>query len=87
VGCLNHLVVGYSREPGHPKQYVQDAIKSSSKLLKDLLAHPNSHIYVCGDSNMANAVSASFAAVIGGHPCTAHSQLTSQNVGYLYTSL
>lgn len=59
--------MGYSREPGQPKQYVQDTIKSNSKLLKELLVHGDSHIYVCGDSNMAHAVSASFAAVIGTH--------------------
>ena len=46
---------------------MQDAVKANGKLLKELLQHPNSHIYVCGDSNMAHAVSASFAAVIGGH--------------------
>ncbi len=67
LGCLDHLLVGYSREPGQPKQYVQDTIKSNSKLLKELLVHGDSHIYVCGDSNMAHAVSASFAAVIGNH--------------------
>ncbi len=61
--------MGYSREPGQPKQYVQDTIKSNSKLLKELLGHGDSHIYVCGDSNMAHAVSASFAAVIGKHLC------------------
>ncbi len=69
LGCLDHMLVGYSREPGQPKQYVQDTIKSNSKLLQELLVHGDSHIYVCGDSNMAHAVSASFAAVIGTHLC------------------
>lgn len=69
LGCLTHLLVAYSRQPGQPKQYVQDAIKANSKLLEQLLAHPNSHIYVCGDSNMAHAVSASFAAVMGKPVC------------------
>ena len=31
LGCLNHLLLAYSRQPGEPKQYVQDAIKANSQ--------------------------------------------------------
>ena len=44
---------------------LQDMVLEQQGTLKELLAAPNSHIYICGDSNMAAAVSAAFAGIIG----------------------
>ena len=45
---------------------LQDMVLEQQGTLKEMLAAPNSHIYICGDSNMAAAVSAAFAGIIGG---------------------
>eukprot|EP00898_Chlorokybus_atmophyticus_P001881 jgi/Chlat1/2694/Chrsp180S02868 len=70
-GALTNAFVAYSREPGRRKQYVQDVIAGQEgDRIKHVLDHPDSHIYICGDSHMSSAVSAAFATLIGSEAMT-----------------
>eukprot|EP00898_Chlorokybus_atmophyticus_P007291 jgi/Chlat1/7563/Chrsp63S00556 len=64
-GALSEVILAYSREPGRRKHYVQDVIMAEKKKLTALLKAPDAHIYVCGDSHMASAVSSAFTSIIG----------------------
>ena len=46
----------FSRTPGQPKTYVQDAMRSRAADVARLLADPNSHFYVCGLKSMEEGV-------------------------------
>jgi benzoyl-CoA 2,3-dioxygenase component A len=46
----------FSRTPGQPKRYVQDAMRERAADLARLLADPNSHFYVCGLKSMEEGV-------------------------------
>ncbi len=46
----------FSRTPGQPKTYVQDAMRSRAADLARLLADPNSFFYVCGLKSMEEGV-------------------------------
>jgi benzoyl-CoA 2,3-epoxidase subunit A len=46
----------FSRTPGAPKRYVQDAMRERAADLGPLLADPNSHFYVCGLKAMEEGV-------------------------------
>lgn len=46
----------FSRTPGQPKKYVQDAMRERSADLAALLADPNAHFYVCGLKAMEEGV-------------------------------
>ena len=46
----------FSRTPGQPKRYVQDAMRERAKDLLPLLADQNSHFYVCGLKSMEAGV-------------------------------
>ena len=46
----------FSRTPGQPKTYVQDAMRSRAADLAKLLADANSHFYVCGLKSMEEGV-------------------------------
>ena len=46
----------FSRTPGQPKTYVQDAMRSRAADLAMLLADANSHFYVCGLKSMEEGV-------------------------------
>ena len=46
----------FSRTPGQPKRYVQDAMRERAADLTRLLADPNSHFYVCGLKSMEEGV-------------------------------
>ncbi len=46
----------YSRTPGQPKTYVQDAMRQRSADLAKLIADPNCHFYVCGLKAMEEGV-------------------------------
>ncbi len=60
------VLLALSREPHRPKQYVQDVVASAGPALAELLtAHPKAAVFVCGDSNMAEAVRDAFTKVLG----------------------
>jgi benzoyl-CoA 2,3-epoxidase subunit A len=46
----------FSRTPGQPKRYVQDAMRERAADLAPLLADPNSYFYVCGLKSMEEGV-------------------------------
>ena len=49
-----HLV--FSRVPGQPKRYVQDKLREEQDAIRDRLADPDAHIYVCGLRGMEQGV-------------------------------
>ncbi|MFP5399000.1 MAG: benzoyl-CoA 2,3-epoxidase subunit BoxA [Gammaproteobacteria bacterium] len=46
----------FSREPGKPRTYVQDAMRAAAADLAPLLADPNAYFYVCGLKAMEEGV-------------------------------
>ena len=46
----------FSRTPGQPKKYVQDAMRERAADLSKLLADPNAYFYVCGLKSMEEGV-------------------------------
>jgi benzoyl-CoA 2,3-dioxygenase component A len=48
--------LAFSRTPGQPKKYVQDAMRERAADLAQLLADANSHFYVCGLKSMEEGV-------------------------------
>lgn len=48
--------MAFSRVPGQPKRYVQDAIRDRSADLAQLLRDDNTHFYVCGLKSMEEGV-------------------------------
>ena len=46
----------FSRTPGQPKKYVQDAMRERAADLAPLLADPNAYFYVCGLKSMEEGV-------------------------------
>jgi benzoyl-CoA 2,3-dioxygenase component A len=46
----------YSRTPGQPKHYVQDAMRDAAPQLATLLQDPQTHFYVCGLKAMEEGV-------------------------------
>ncbi|MEN9418020.1 MAG: hypothetical protein RI988_1640 [Pseudomonadota bacterium] len=46
----------FSRTPGQPKKYVQDAMRERAADLAKLLADPNAYFYVCGLKSMEEGV-------------------------------
>ena len=46
----------YSRTPGKPKRYVQDAMRDAATQLATLLQDPQTHFYVCGLKAMEEGV-------------------------------
>ena len=46
----------FSRTPGHPKRYVQDAMRERAADLGSFLVDPNSYFYVCGLKSMEEGV-------------------------------
>ena len=56
-----HLV--FSRIPGADKEYVQDRMMVEQDAVADLLADPNTHIYICGLRGMEEGVEKAFANI------------------------
>ena len=48
--------VALSREPGHPKQYVQNLVKRDAAKIYDLWQKKGGYIYICGKIQMAEEV-------------------------------
>ncbi len=57
----------FSREPGKPKEYVQDRIHKCSDQVAALLESGQTHIYVCGLKGMEEGVETAFKDVCSGH--------------------
>ncbi|XP_075881910.1 nitric oxide synthase 1 isoform X2 [Nelusetta ayraudi] len=56
-GVFKELYTVYSREPGKPKKYVQDALREQlSDTVYRCLREEGGHMYVCGDVTMAGDV-------------------------------
>lgn len=49
-----HLV--FSRVPGAEKEYVQDRMRAEAASIGELLAHPDTHIFICGLKGMEAGV-------------------------------
>ncbi len=56
----------YSRVPGEPKTYVQDAMRREADTLAALLGKPETHIYVCGLKGMEQGVDAALDDICRG---------------------
>lgn len=56
-----HLV--FSRLPEQPKEYVQDRMLNEQEALADLLADPDTHIYICGLRGMEQGVEEAFRSI------------------------
>jgi len=61
-GILVYFTV-YSREPGQPKQHVQDLVKAKADHLKALLGGGHAHVYLCGSAHMASPVKDALRAI------------------------
>jgi len=48
--------LAYSRTPGQPRRYVQDAMRERAGDLADLLADPDAYFFVCGIQAMERGV-------------------------------
>lgn len=57
--------LAFSRQPGQPKKYVQDALKERSADVAKLLADDDTYIYVCGVKGMEDGVLEALAEAVG----------------------
>uniref|UniRef100_A0A8D2LTW8 Nitric oxide synthase, inducible n=1 Tax=Varanus komodoensis TaxID=61221 RepID=A0A8D2LTW8_VARKO len=69
-GVLREVYTAYSREPGCPKVYVQDLLRSKLETeVCHILHKQGGHLYVCGDIRMAREVAKAlkeiFAKLLG----------------------
>ena len=48
--------VAFSREPGQPKQYVQNLVTRDAERVFDLWMRKGGYIYICGKTKMAEEV-------------------------------
>uniref|UniRef100_A0A4W5NND8 Nitric oxide synthase, inducible n=1 Tax=Hucho hucho TaxID=62062 RepID=A0A4W5NND8_9TELE len=56
-GVLKSVTSTYSRQPGHPKVYVQDVLRERmAEEVLNVLHQKEGHLYVCGGVNMAHGV-------------------------------
>uniref|UniRef100_A0A8C2T7I9 Nitric oxide synthase n=1 Tax=Coturnix japonica TaxID=93934 RepID=A0A8C2T7I9_COTJA len=56
-GALSHVLTAFSREPGTPKTYVQDVLRTQlAEEVHRVLCECGGHMYVCGDVTMATEV-------------------------------
>merc|ERR1711892_718683 len=56
--------VAYSREPGQPKQYVQNLITRDAEKIYDLWQKKGGYIYICGKIKMAEEVGQALTEVL-----------------------
>ncbi|XP_078535483.1 nitric oxide synthase, inducible [Lissotriton helveticus] len=65
-GVLKAVYTAYSREPGTPKVYVQDILRSQLREeVFRIVNEEQGHLYVCGDVRMAREVGTVLKEVIG----------------------
>ena len=65
----------FSRTPGQPKRYVQDAMRERAADLVSLLKDPNTYFYVCGLKSMEEGV------VLALHDVATHAGLNWEQLG------
>lgn len=56
-----HLV--FSREPGTPKEYVQERMQTEAAAVADLLADAKTHIYICGLRGMEEGIEKTLTSI------------------------
>lgn len=61
------LHLGLSRSRNVPKKYVQHCIEDAGKMACELLLHPDTHYYVCGDAKMADECFEACISVLRNH--------------------
>ncbi|WP_310630708.1 benzoyl-CoA 2,3-epoxidase subunit BoxA [Paraburkholderia sp.] len=59
--------LAFSRTPGKPKRYVQDAMRERAADVAPLLADGNTHVYVCGLKGMEDGVLQALAEIAEAH--------------------
>jgi len=59
--------LAFSRTPGQPKRYVQDAMRERAVEVAQLLKDDNTHIYVCGLKGMEDGVLQTLQEIAGKH--------------------
>jgi benzoyl-CoA oxygenase/reductase BoxA protein len=59
--------LAFSRTPGQPKRYVQDAMRERADDVAHLLGDGNTHVYVCGLRGMEDGVLEALEAIAGSH--------------------
>ncbi len=59
--------LAYSRTPGAPRRYVQDALRERAADVAPLLADPQTHVYVCGLRDMESGVLEALREIAVGH--------------------
>ncbi|KAF4518200.1 hypothetical protein B566_EDAN005925 [Ephemera danica] len=67
AGVLQRVFLALSREPGTPKTYVQDLIRSESADIYRQVVLERGHFYVCGDCTMAEHVYRTLREIIKQH--------------------
>ena len=58
--------MAFSRIPGQPGQYVQDRLLDKEELVAKMIAHPDTHIYICGLRGMEEGVEKAFNIIAEG---------------------
>ena len=57
----------YSREPGRPREYVQDRMRAQPEQLMTLLGNPSLHVYICGLRGLEDGVDAALSDIARAH--------------------
>uniref|UniRef100_A0A8B9LBP6 Nitric oxide synthase, inducible n=1 Tax=Astyanax mexicanus TaxID=7994 RepID=A0A8B9LBP6_ASTMX len=65
-GTLKSITPAYSRQPGHPKVYVQDVLKKQLSEEVWQALQKAGHVYVCGGMNMAREVAHTIQDIVAG---------------------
>ncbi|XP_062399931.1 nitric oxide synthase, brain [Sardina pilchardus] len=82
-GMFKELYTAYSREPGRPKKYVQDALREQlSETVYKCLREEGGHIYVCGDVTMAGDVLKTVQQIM-----KQHGNMTLEDAGFYISKL
>ena len=75
---------GYSREPGQPRQYVQDRIAARADRIGELLEQ-GAYVYICGDgAHMAPAVRTAIGEILTGGDGSADDAITALTEEHRY---
>lgn len=65
LGHLTKYLVGFSRQPGVPKTYVDTVLREHADDLMDLISR-GAHVYVCGDVRIETSVRGAMLDILGG---------------------
>jgi sulfite reductase alpha subunit-like flavoprotein len=60
------VTLAFSRTPGQPKRYVQDALRERSADVAAMLADDETYVYVCGLKGMEEGVLGALADIANG---------------------